>query len=316
MKKQVVVIGSNGTVGHALSEYFENKHGINVKKLSKTISEGSVPFNAVKDDIFQMLPNLSSDYVVYLAFGLTNLDAVARNKENSAELNVVAMMNIIECCAKVGARVVFLSSEQVFAGINGPSLETDTPCPINEYGRQKVLVEEILIRSNADWVIARMGSVISSKIGNNCLIEKTYNTLKKDSLIARDNFFSLTDLGYVVKILSLFASSHLKHHIYHVVSNKTTSRTALANIILRFSKNDLLKRYKLCDFDELSFEEERPKASYLYDTLIKDDFSVIYENKHLKIIQKIELLDQLAFSGTDDKNDGKKLATLRDLDLM
>ena len=60
------------------------------------------------------------------------------------QVNVIATRVLAEAAADVGARVVFTSSDMVFDGQTAPYRESDTPRPVNTYGRTKVAAEREL----------------------------------------------------------------------------------------------------------------------------------------------------------------------------
>jgi dTDP-4-dehydrorhamnose reductase len=71
-------------------------------------------------------------------------------------VNVDAVRNLAE--AAPGAMLVVFSSEYVFDGGAGPYREDDRVAPINEYGRQKVALEQIA-RERASHLVSRVSGV-------------------------------------------------------------------------------------------------------------------------------------------------------------
>ena len=62
--------------------------------------------------------------------------------DESYRINVTASCNIAGLSADYSIPCVFTSTDLVFNGLNPPYRETDSVCPVNHYGEQKVMAEE------------------------------------------------------------------------------------------------------------------------------------------------------------------------------
>lgn len=78
--------------------------------------------------------------VVYLPASLTHVDHCETHPDESFACNVTGVRNV----AATGARIVYFSSDYVFAGDRGPYRESDPTGPVSVYGRHKVLAEQSL----------------------------------------------------------------------------------------------------------------------------------------------------------------------------
>src|SRR5207302_3268738 len=68
-----------------------------------------------------------------------------REPEQTRQVNVEAPRALAAESAGLGALFVVFSSEYVFDGAKGEYVEDDERRPINEYGRQKVALEDIAL---------------------------------------------------------------------------------------------------------------------------------------------------------------------------
>lgn len=64
------------------------------------------------------------------------------------------MQNVAQAAAEVGARLVHLSTDSIFDGLNPPYDETAVPTPVNEYGRAKADAE-LIAAAHPNHVIIR-----------------------------------------------------------------------------------------------------------------------------------------------------------------
>jgi dTDP-4-dehydrorhamnose reductase len=62
--------------------------------------------------------------------------------------------NVVRAAADVGARLIHLSTDSIFDGLNPPYDETAVPSPVNEYGRAKADAEAI-VAAHPNHVIIR-----------------------------------------------------------------------------------------------------------------------------------------------------------------
>lgn len=119
------------------------------------------------------LDQLSPDLVVHTA-GLTNVDLCEEDPALACQVNTRIAQNVALASASMGAGLIHISTDQLFAGNNSFYSEDAPPQPINEYGRSKLLAEEgvqqvcpqaLIVRTNlfgwghakrqsfSDWII-------------------------------------------------------------------------------------------------------------------------------------------------------------------
>lgn len=86
----------------------------------------------------------SSVTAAVICTSITSIAACEKDLKTSRYINVVQMLNLIKQLSDCGVHIVFLSTNMVFDG-SVPSVKSNAPtCPVTEYGRQKVQVEEWL----------------------------------------------------------------------------------------------------------------------------------------------------------------------------
>ena len=109
------------------------------------------------------MPNFSlqAGDVVLMAAALSSLEACEKNPELAYRVNVEATAEVANLCARRGARLIFLSSSAVFDGVRPFPKETDAPCPVTEYGRNKAEAERLIQTSGAKFLILRLTKVLS-----------------------------------------------------------------------------------------------------------------------------------------------------------
>jgi dTDP-4-dehydrorhamnose reductase len=72
---------------------------------------------------------------------------------------------LIRWAETLHAKLIFLSSDQVFSGAKGGYRESDTPDPVSVYGRTKLEAEGRVLTSAARTLVIRCNSVVGPSIG-------------------------------------------------------------------------------------------------------------------------------------------------------
>jgi len=104
--------------------------------------------------IKEVIGTAKPDVIVNCA-GFVKVDESEVKREVAWRTNVSAVEHMAEVARKIDARIVHVSSDMVFDGLRAPYTETDTPHPINYYGRTKLASENVLRTSGLEHTIFR-----------------------------------------------------------------------------------------------------------------------------------------------------------------
>lgn len=92
----------------------------------------------VKSVVHELQPS-----VIYVCAAVSNVDYCETHPQEAYATNVTAMRNLVQAANSVDARIIFLSTDYIFDGENGPYTEESVPNPISEYGKQKLIAEKL-----------------------------------------------------------------------------------------------------------------------------------------------------------------------------
>jgi dTDP-4-dehydrorhamnose reductase len=158
---KILVTGSNGLLGQKLTELIQSKPGDELiatarGKSAVVVGRGTFHQMDICDpaEVSEVLTRTKPEVVIHGA-AMTLVDKCELEKEACWKSNVEAVENIIKGCAKVGARLVQVSTDFIFDGSEGPLTEEAVPSPINYYGESKLAAEKIIMASNLHWSILR-----------------------------------------------------------------------------------------------------------------------------------------------------------------
>ena len=146
---RLLVTGAAGMLGHKVAEYAEQLgHDVvsaDIAQFDLTDAESTRAFVA------EVEPAAIINCAAY-----TNVDGAEEQEEFALAINGAGAGNLAAAAAASGTRIVHLSTDYVFDGVNDePWLESDTPSPLGAYGRTKLAGEQLVAAATPDHAIVR-----------------------------------------------------------------------------------------------------------------------------------------------------------------
>jgi dTDP-4-dehydrorhamnose reductase len=159
---KVLITGSNGLLGqHLVPLFAQDKQyeviaacrGVNRLPAQEGYTYESVNLrNAVSAQ--QLLEKHRPDVVIHAA-AMTQVDECERNKDACWDTNVAATRYLVQAAEKYNAYFLFLSTDFIFDGLEGPYREDAPANPLSYYGASKVAAERLVKNSKLSWAIVR-----------------------------------------------------------------------------------------------------------------------------------------------------------------
>ena len=134
--KKILITGSSGFLGSRLAYYFKDKYEL----LLPSHSELNV---SREEAVRAYMEEHCPDVVIHCA-ALSNTWYCEQHREESHKVNVQGTVRIAKACKLTGAKLVFMSSDQVYNATPLPRLlkEDDVLQPVNIYGQHKLECEQ------------------------------------------------------------------------------------------------------------------------------------------------------------------------------
>jgi dTDP-4-dehydrorhamnose reductase len=149
---RVLVLGATGMLGHTVLRFFAGspgfeargtaRSGASLRRFDEQMAARVITDVNVEqpDSLVRVLDRVRPDCVVN-AVGLVKQLADAEDPLQAIPINALLPHRLARLCALIGARLVHVSTDCVFAGTRGGYCEDDLPDAIDLYGRSKLLGE-------------------------------------------------------------------------------------------------------------------------------------------------------------------------------
>mgnify|MGYP002780643961 FL=1 len=161
---KIYLTGGTGFVGSNFLRVALERHGSSVfaalnkteLKPRKSLSMSQVNF-VDRDVVRASVQEVKPDAVVHMAF-FNDLTKAYQDRKAAWQVMVDATQYLLEAAQELNVPFVFVSTDWVFDGTQGPADESTPPNPVNYYGVMKV-VAETLVTGYAKGAVARVAGV-------------------------------------------------------------------------------------------------------------------------------------------------------------
>jgi dTDP-4-dehydrorhamnose reductase len=190
----------------------------------------------------------------------TNVDGAEESERDASVINAQGAGFVADAAAKVGAKVVYPSTDYVFNGTGGPYGESDDPDPINAYGRTKLAGERATALVNGRSFLVRTSWLFGPHGGN---FVETMLRLGRDGgpvVVVHDQVGCPTYTGHLaVGLLRLIDSA--AYGIHHMAGGGSCSWYEFAMEIFR--QAEVVTRVMASTTDMMERPAKRPANSVL-----------------------------------------------------
>jgi len=272
--KKIVVIGADGLLGSKIiNTHLKNYEIVGTYHKNKPVFEKTFQLDITNKKQVESLKKLNPDIIIHTA-SLTNVDYCEDNREEAWDVNVKGTENILEVSEKIRNKIIFLSTDYIFDGKNGPYSEGEELNPINYYGKTKLECEKLVKSSRLEYIIVR--TTVLYGWGKNRLNFVTWviDELKNGRKIkvVRDQYGTPTLADNLAEVI-LELILHDKRGIYNVAGSSLVNRYEFAlKIADIFELNKGL--ITPVTSEELNQRAPRPKRGGLKIDKIKKEMRV------------------------------------------
>jgi dTDP-4-dehydrorhamnose reductase len=160
---KILITGANGLLGqHLIKQLLDKQYTViaTSKGTSRLSFDHHERYSYHQLDVTDgpmvnnMLLQFRPDIILHAA-AMTQVDMCEENKIDCWNVNVTATRFLLDAAREINARFIYLSTDFVFDGLNGPYAEDAEPNPVNYYGSSKWGAEKAVAESGLQWTIIR-----------------------------------------------------------------------------------------------------------------------------------------------------------------
>jgi dTDP-4-dehydrorhamnose reductase len=245
---KILLTGANGLVGQTLVHRIQRLPGFELLATSASACQvkGMDPDRFVRmditstDQVSTVFNGFKPDVVIHCA-ALTQVDPCELNPEWCDKVNIDGTRIVARAAEHSGTRFIYLSTDFIFDGLNGPYSEDDQPNPVSVYGWSKLQGEFIARSLKVPWAIVRTILVygITPSMNRPNLV-----TWVRDSLISQKPINVVDDQFRMPTLVDDLAEGIIriiernKKGIYHLSGPEMTSVLDFARRIAGFFNLD------------------------------------------------------------------------------
>ncbi|WCL82114.1 dTDP-4-dehydrorhamnose reductase [Saprospira sp. CCB-QB6] len=274
MIKNILITGAEGQLGSEIQALVMNQ------KALRLLAGGQYHFTDQStlditdaEAVSRYMQQYKIDYCINCA-AYTAVDKAEEQEELAQLVNVEGPRNLAKAAAAVGAKLVHISTDYVYAGTaSGPIRETAATDPQGVYGRTKLAGEQAVLAEQPDALIIRTAWVYSS-IGHNFVKTMLRLGQERPSLsVVADQIGSPTFAGDLAEaILRILGQEESPSGLYHYSNEGVASWYDFAHAIFDLAKIDCA--LQPIDTKDYPTPAKRPAFSLLHKGKIKNDFGL------------------------------------------
>lgn len=225
---RILVTGASGQLGYDVERELERR---GIEHLGTSSRELDI---TDREAVERLMAAYRPDAAIHCA-AYTKVDLAEDEPERCWAVNADGTRNLAAACRKIGAKMLYISTDYVFPGTGERSYETGDPTgPVNTYGRSK-LAGELAVQSLLEkYFIVRI-SWVFGKNGNNFV--KTMLRLaetKAELSVVCDQIGSPTYTADLAPLLCDMVQTE-RYGVYHATNEGTCAWSEFAEAIFELA---------------------------------------------------------------------------------
>jgi dTDP-4-dehydrorhamnose reductase len=290
--ERLLITGASGLLGSKIVELTRENYEVIPLHNTKPLHLNSSKLDITnRKEVFSLFRKTKPNVAIHTA-AETNVDKCEIQKKLAWKINVEGTRNVAEASSKIGARIVYISTDYVFNGEKGLYVEEGTPNPINYYGVTKLEGERQVKKLCKNYVILRTSVLYGWHSWKQNFVTWVINSLKqkKEISIVEDHFNTPTLADNLAEITIEAVQKNLRG-LYHASGSQRINRYQFAQQITKtFNLNQsLTKPIKMNQIT--AWTAKRPKDSSLNINKIRE----LLKTKPLNITEGLEKMKESAY---------------------
>lgn len=251
----ILITGGNGQLGTELRNLLDEQGldyvSTDAAEMDITSADATAKF------IAELKPEL-----VYHCAAYTAVDkAEDEGKELDEKINVDGTRNVAAAAEAVGATLVYISTDYVFDGTKKEGMygTDDLTNPQNEYGRTKLLGEEIVKETMSKYYIIRTSWVFGIYGHNFVFTMQKLAETRNQLTVVNDQFGRPTWTRTLAEFMTFVIKKNAPYGVYHLSNENSCNWYEFAKEILKDTDVEVLP----VDSSQFPQKAKRPQHSVM-----------------------------------------------------
>lgn len=236
---KILITGGNGLLGQylniELSKYFQILTTFHTSKKNCT-NYTSVQLDINKSRELENVFSLNKpDIVIHTAAIADPILCNTLDPKLVYNTNVTATKNIAELCDKFSAKLIYISTDLVYAGYRGSMLKEDAKLiPASLYAETKLMGEVKIQETFNNFIILRTALLYGFGIGNKQNhFQQMYNNLKNGKTVNlfHDQYRTPLSLPEAARMISMLVKLDIKNEIINLGGKDRVNRVEMGEIL-------------------------------------------------------------------------------------
>ncbi len=235
---KVFIAGASGLVGSNCMAHFKGQGWEVVGSYFSYPTDETVFYNTLNpqhQDNFNVL-RFNPDIIVHCG-AMTHVDLCESEPEKSYQQTVESTKNLLEVASQCNARFVYLSTDYVFDGTDGPYTEAAPVNPLSVYAKHKLEAEQMALSASENTLVLRVTNIYGNEErGKNFVARIISQCRAGEKLILKlpyDQYATPTNALDIARAMFLLLRDG-KSGIYHIGSTDFMNRVQLAFRVLKY----------------------------------------------------------------------------------
>lgn len=235
---KIFIAGASGLVGNNCQKHFTEQGWGVVGSYFSYQTSNTVYYNTLQPDDAENydIVAFNPDVIVHCG-AMTHVDNCETQPEQSYMQTVQSTINLVAVAQQCKAKFVYLSTDYVFDGVDGPYREQDAVNPLSVYGKHKLEAEQYVLNNINDALVLRVTNIYGDEArGKNFIARIVQQCIDKQKLTLKlpyDQYACPTNAWDIARCMFVLLRDG-KDGIYHIGGTDYTNRVQLALRVLQY----------------------------------------------------------------------------------